>query len=170
MNKIKQEYRIGTGATSTLMIFIVLCLTTLSILSFVSAKADLAMSQRSAGMVIEYYAAAATAQEHIAALDGALKAAREAAADEAGYVESIKEIAVAGARAQSVDQAIRWSLTLETGYGGHLVVEIEATPFQETGDRYRVVRHALVASEEWDNETEIELATPDREEFDEEQE
>ena len=62
----------GMGASSVLMIFVVLCLTTFGILSLVSAQADLRLTRKSQETVSAYYTADARTEALIAALDTAL--------------------------------------------------------------------------------------------------
>lgn len=53
---------IGVGGSSVLAVFVVLCLTTFGVLSLVSARADLRLSQRAAEQVTLYYEADARGQ------------------------------------------------------------------------------------------------------------
>ena len=46
MNKSGGVYRIGTGATSLMMILVILCLTALSVISYASARSELAVARR----------------------------------------------------------------------------------------------------------------------------
>ncbi len=69
MNK-KESIGIGTGSVSILAIFVVLCLTTLSALSLVSANADYKLAKKTADATQEYYAADAQAEEMLAKLVG----------------------------------------------------------------------------------------------------
>lgn len=72
MNKFK--IGIGLGGPSILMIFVVLCLTTLSTLSLVTANGDWALTQKTTEAVTNYYAADGEAEETIAAADASLLA------------------------------------------------------------------------------------------------
>ena len=64
----KSGVGIGIGGISMLAIFVVLCLTTLAVLSVVSARADLALSEKTALSSRQYYAADAEAEEKLASL------------------------------------------------------------------------------------------------------
>lgn len=72
MSKPKTEYRVGVGASSILMILVVLALTALSLLSFSGARHAEVMAKRNVDMVTAYYAATAEAQEKLAVLDSML--------------------------------------------------------------------------------------------------
>lgn len=66
----------GMGASSILMIFVVLALTTFGILSLLSARADLRLTKRAADHTAAYYAADQTVENTLAAIDDALVTAR----------------------------------------------------------------------------------------------
>jgi hypothetical protein len=68
------------GASSILMIFVVLCLTTFGILSYVTANADNKISTKNAETVENYYAATAIAEQKLQKIDEALLSAKENAA------------------------------------------------------------------------------------------
>lgn len=70
--KENHKLNVGTGASSILMIFVVLCLTTFGILSLVSSRADLHLTQANAKSVEEYYYADSKLELELADLDGAL--------------------------------------------------------------------------------------------------
>lgn len=65
----KSEYRMGIGTSSILMIFVVLCLTTLGVLSFASARNNLTLSQKRQTQVESYYAASAEAERILSQID-----------------------------------------------------------------------------------------------------
>ncbi|MDL2237766.1 hypothetical protein LJC56_08065 [Christensenellaceae bacterium OttesenSCG-928-K19] len=64
----KESIGIGTGSVSILAIFVVLCLTTLSALSLVSARADYVLAEKTAQVSKEYYEADAAAEAKLADL------------------------------------------------------------------------------------------------------
>ncbi len=72
---MKRQWGIGVGAASILIIFVLLCLTTFATLSFVSARADLRLSQRAADTTAAYYEADGEACALFCALTGAAKTA-----------------------------------------------------------------------------------------------
>ncbi len=70
--KRKSDIQFGVGGSSILMIFVILCLTTFGILSFVTANADYKISAKNAETVKNYYKAYAEAQTRLQQIDGAL--------------------------------------------------------------------------------------------------
>ncbi|HPJ01643.1 MAG TPA: hypothetical protein PKU80_02250 [Candidatus Limiplasma sp.] len=72
--RIKQEYRLGVGISAMLLIFVMISIVTLGVLSFLSARADKALTDKSVLMVQAYYAASADAQHRLFTLDNDLQA------------------------------------------------------------------------------------------------
>lgn len=142
--KTQQEYRVGVGASSILMIFIVLCLTTLGVLSFASARANLTLTNRRQVKVEGYYEALAKSQGMIADIDNALYVAAQDAdtyEEQVLALESLDEhIAV------SSDLAI--SIRLPVGENQELRIELQANG-PEDAQRYTIVEHYLINIEDW---------------------
>jgi nucleotide-binding universal stress UspA family protein len=79
VNEVKEMDRklkmgVGIGGPSIIMIFVVLCFTTLGALSLMTADADWKLTTKVAASVTDYYAADSKAEELLAAADAALKA------------------------------------------------------------------------------------------------
>jgi hypothetical protein len=77
MNR-KFKMGIGLGGPSIIMIFVVLCMTTLSALSLMTANADWKLSKKAAGSTEEYYAADSKAEEILAECDEAFNSGHPA--------------------------------------------------------------------------------------------
>lgn len=86
------NFQFSVGGASILMIFVVLCLTTFGVLSYVTANADNRISERNAEAVKNYYQANRQAQTKLEEVDGALAAARSDAkqAVEEGTCDGLK--------------------------------------------------------------------------------
>ena len=75
--------RASIGSASLILIFIVLCLATFSILSLGNARREDALSERSAAAVKAYYLADSQAEEFVGMVDRALLSADTKAAAQA---------------------------------------------------------------------------------------
>ena len=95
----------GTGISSILMIIVVLCLTTFGVLSFVSARADLKLTEVNVQTVETYYSAEEKAQRILAQLDTLLQAA-QALPEDAAAQECVQSVGLSGAAAQSAVQQL----------------------------------------------------------------
>lgn len=69
----KNATGLNVGSSSILIIFVLLCLMTFSILSMVSANADYKLSRKVSSRTTAYYDAVSEAQEILAAADKALE-------------------------------------------------------------------------------------------------
>ena len=138
----RQEYRMGVGAASILMIFMVLSLTTLGVLAYASAHADLALTQRRQAQVEAYYAAVAEGQRKIARIDGALLAARE---DLERYEVQVRAL---GDDSIRVSRDMTLSFTIPVGESQQLEIALRAMD-PDNVERYVVTRHCLVNVAEW---------------------
>ena len=85
MKGLKQEYRVGIGASTMLTIFVVLCVTTLALLALSGARGDAALTGRAVEMTTDYYRASDQAQRILARLDAAVKEAAASAADSGAF-------------------------------------------------------------------------------------
>lgn len=79
MIKKKGSFKMGVGISSLLLIFVVLCLTTFAVLSYLTANADHKLTDKTGDTVSAYYAADGAAQQKLADIDDALKERAEAA-------------------------------------------------------------------------------------------
>lgn len=71
MNKTK-NFQINVGSSSILLIFLVVCLVSFSVLSIVSANADKRLSDKVLNRTTAYYQACNSAEESLASIDKTL--------------------------------------------------------------------------------------------------
>ncbi|MFA5657952.1 MAG: hypothetical protein WC900_01565, partial [Oscillospiraceae bacterium] len=62
----KKYHGVGIGSTSIIMIFVVLCLTTFSLLSFSSANSGWKFAERSSDQTVRYFKAQNAANDKLA--------------------------------------------------------------------------------------------------------
>lgn len=72
--KRKLKPGVGIGGPSIIMIFVILCLTTLAALALMTANADWKLMQKTAAAAEQFYAADNEAEEILAEADAALRA------------------------------------------------------------------------------------------------
>lgn len=175
----KTEYRMGTGATSMLMIFIVLCLTTVSILALSTARRDLGMTERNRELVTGYYEGVSQAQQIIMEIDGVLFGMRNQALHEAKglidaeiegggeiadevydamvnsraqeiYLSAIQDIEIDGVELVLLEDG-RLNFIVEMDYDRILDVALTVLPVDD-GYRIEVTRHTLAYIDNWEPE------------------
>lgn len=155
MNRSAPEYRVGIGASSILMIFIVLSLTTLGVLSFASARADLVLTQRRTAQMQAYYGADARAQALLARIDEALLAADadpELRGEQVRALAQLDSAIVVNARGTAV------SFVLPVSETQSLEVKL-ALHDAGAPTRYSIDRYQLIYTGEWEADDTIVLMT-----------
>lgn len=132
-----REYRVGTGASVMLLIFMVVCLSTLGMLSLLSARADLTLSRRGARYAQAYYEAQDAAERRIGEIArdtrGMDAAALAAYAQEKGYACEGTQISF------SVDAQFDRQVNVTLALSGD--------------GRARVIANTLANTGEWDTGT-----------------
>lgn len=157
-DKEPRRSAIGVGTASIVLIFVMLCLLTFSVLSLVSAQANLRLSRKSAERTTDYYAAENAANDVLLALEPIM-------ADCAG-AEDFPAAVLAGAEA-----AVDTDFTLEDGntlcYAVALGEDqalsvrlaLSETPL-ENGKHYRITAWNTVSGYDWDGEQPVKVFQP----------
>ncbi|MDO4546791.1 MAG: hypothetical protein Q4D04_01695 [Clostridia bacterium] len=143
-------FRIGPGAASLMLIVLVLCMSIVGILAFVSAVGDVKLSERSAEMTREYYAADGICSQRLAALDAALLKAEYNAVDDEAY---IREITSSLGDEYHVDGR-EVTLMIDAKYDRHILCRAFIYTLGEGpgGARYGILEHSLTDDMEWEEE------------------
>ena len=115
MSNRKSSVSLGPGASSLILIFVALSMSVLAMLSLMSARNDLRLSERSAEVTEAVYRLEARAEYQRAALNGMLKSAADAARY-AGIAETDEDYLTAVRAYLPLDMAmedriISWSLS-----------------------------------------------------------
>jgi hypothetical protein len=74
--KERVRMSLSVGGPTIIMIFVILCLTTLGTLSLVTANTDLKLTEKTAAYTVAYYSADSLGEEFLAKVDGIIKAGR----------------------------------------------------------------------------------------------
>ncbi len=138
--KSKQEYRFGIGVPSMLMLFMILCLTTLAVLSFASSRADDKLTRRTQDMTLWYYEAAQGGQEKLRDLDAALMEMGTQAADAAAYEKLVADYALLQ-NMEFEEGILTW--TEDAGGGRTLRLSVQVAAYGQAGQRYTLTQHTL---------------------------
>lgn len=161
----KGEFKISTGASSILMIFVVLCLTTFAVLSYVTANADSRMTNKVMENTTAYYVADANAQRIIADIDlqlvNLMKEAELNAADESFRAEAYRALlnsasfrsgtAVPDIHTGSEGIFLDFTVPISEIQQLEVSLRLEEDPFASRV-RYRVVNYQSVVTREWEED------------------
>ncbi len=106
----KRKVAVGPGASSLILIAVVLTLCVLAVLTMISARNDDALSTRSAETATEIYTLSASAEKNLSVLDAVLVRCRKEAGDEAGYLKAVEENLPEGMRME--ENRVSWTETV----------------------------------------------------------
>lgn len=141
MNK-KSSISFGPGASSLILIFVVLAMSVLGMLSLMNSRNDLRLSERSVQVTEAVYALNVQAEEKYVQLQGMLLDLASEAESEEAYRSAIE---------QNVPEDVEWdgnvlSFTVTDGFRA-LRCGVQVNPLEEDA-RCRWVRHSLIAETE----------------------
>ena len=161
--KQKGEFKISTGASSILMIFVVLCLTTFAVLSYVTANADSRLTEKAIETTAAYYSADSKAQTAISAFDAKLAELEEQSSQGSSYVELIKQTQFENdgisAEVQTSNGIYTLHFVVPVSEGQQLEVDLKLeTEPSQAGRRYQITRYQSVVTREWEEDN-LELWT-----------
>ena len=89
--KKKSSISLGPGASSLILIFVVLSLSVLAMLSLLASSNDLRLSRRSVQVIESVYSLQAKAEERRAEIDGILAECAEAAVNQEEYLRAVAQ-------------------------------------------------------------------------------
>ena len=159
---------ISTGTTSIVLIFVLLCMLTFSVLSLVSAQANLRLSRLSAQRTTDYYAAENAANEILIDIEDAAQSAVQAR-----YLSSVNYDSQSPAFAREVLKRMRQPdavsvtedglLSYQVPLGEDQNLQVELRVFPEPGDggrHYEVRVWQAVSRYDWTPDDSLDLALP----------
>ncbi len=144
MNR-QPAYRMGVGASSILMILVVLCLTVLGVLSFSSARASRTLAARRLAQVTRYYAAVAEAERTLCEIDEALLRAPGETDAYRAYVRALPE------RLSSAQVADDLTVSFSVEVSASQQLRVAVRPLGPGAfPRYETALHELVNVAPWE--------------------
>lgn len=156
MNPRRKNF-LSTGTTSIVLIFVLLCLLTFSVLSVVSARADLNLSTKSADRTTEYYEAENEAND-------ILLTVRNSLASHAGSPDFLSEVRSDlegnSGITFSEENAPSYHVPINENQQLFVSLTLSAEP-QENGDYYQIEAWKVENTHEWNNDTSVPVLNSD---------
>jgi len=151
-NEIKQERRfMGMGASSVLIIFVILCLTTFAVLSLMASQSDLRMSGRFRDAEQDYYEAVAKTGESLKELDRILADVRKTIDYDENYYAKLIYAAVSGIEyAEAGDDGLIILLVPIADGERSIQTDIMILP-PENAYRYSIKNQRTVSEKTWED-------------------
>ncbi|MEG1932472.1 MAG: hypothetical protein RR075_05120 [Pygmaiobacter sp.] len=154
-NQKSERTGLSIGASSILVIFVLLCLVTFAVLSLVSARADKLLSDKNKTHVTEYYAAETAAYKELAQIDGVLQDCRAKTDQDDVYTELVcAALAESSAYTPQPQEdgtlLLRGTEVISTRQS--LIVSLEVLPRSEDGKDgyYRVLEWRVQGEGDWE--------------------
>ena len=133
----RQKIAAGPGATSLILIAVLLTLTILAALTMISARNDEALSVRSTETALQIYALSARGEESLAKLDQVLAQARQTGGGEEEYLAAVEENLPEGMRLE--DNQVFWT---EKSEERHLNCGVRILPRSDSR-RFEWTQHSV---------------------------
>ena len=167
MKRKSASFGMGTGTTSLLMIFVLLCLVVFAVLSLVSANAGFKLADRLAQRTAAYYAASQKGQQRLEELDRQLAALYESAREDAAAGEDASYRAVCLSYLSSLDGTLTedpetgdllFSFQEKITEEQHLAVALSIPAQPEAGQPfYQINAWQTKASQAWEPDNSLNL-------------
>ncbi len=153
----------GVGIPSILLIFVIMCLMTFSILSLVTVRADKRLTERNAEKSAEYYHADGISQKMLSYADTIILQALKSTEKETvgkSYTENernnimIKNIkkSVDGKEISFTQSGNEFCLCWSVPVNASQAIEMKISPQYNDESRYKTLSHRLVQTKEWKGE------------------
>ncbi len=159
MNEQKKKPVIGIGTTSIVLIFVMLCMLTFSVLSLATAQADLRLSRKSAQRTTEYYEAENRANDILFTVIDCMNTHlpdRSGEAPEntaAGFYSAIRqELDGKNGITFTDDTHLEYVVSLADEQILCVSLELSYEGFSD-GRHYRIIAWNTDSTHEWNNET-----------------
>ncbi len=146
----KRKIAVGPGASSLILIAVVLTLCVMAVLTMISARNDDGLTSRSTSTAGEVYTLSATGEKRLASLDAILVRCRKDAADEETFLSAVEENLPEGMTLE--EDQVFWKETI-----GQRVLScgVRLLP-AENENRYEWTLHKLMvggdSDDEWEDE------------------
>lgn len=161
MKEKSQKSFFNIGITSIVLIFVLLCLLTFSVLSLVSAKADYNLSLKSAQRTSDYYESENQASVILHTIVSCLK--EQAVSTDAGQFFTGVRASLEGQDSISFQDDRHLSYQVPLGDKQILSVHltISDVPFDD-GNLYQIDSWKTVSNQEWNPDTDLPVLDADR--------
>lgn len=142
------------GITSIVLIFVMLCLLTFSVLSLVSARADLGLSQKSARRTTAYYESSNSAVEILREITACIDSQRGQNNETLYFQNIMDQLDGEDGISFSDQQHLSYSVPLDEEQMLAVSLTLSFTPFED-GNYYRIDTWKTVSTHNWDPDNDL---------------
>lgn len=141
--KEKIRFQAGTGVTSILMVFVVLCLTTFGVLSYATARRDNEMSKKHIENMTSNYSAVSKVEEAIKEIDMRIIEQWDKELSKASNIENIVKGLELGNDIQLTAKSDNIEIIVDIDKNRQYMVDIEVYG-NDNKDRYDITKYSIV--------------------------
>lgn len=160
MNTSKKRSIFSIGATTIVLIFVLLCLLTFSVLSLVSAQANMRMSQKSADHTTAYYAAENTANEILSEVVQCIQKHLNSTNAEEFYTAVRSELEGTHGITFPESKQLTWQVPVNENQSLHVTLALSFEPLSN-GEHYQIISWNTKNTYQWGEDQTIPLPTED---------
>lgn len=147
----KRKAFLSTGTTSIVLIFVLLCLLTFSVLSVISANADYRLSKKNADRTTEYYEAENRANDILLTITRSL----DAHAGQESFLTQVRmDLEGKEGIVFSTDEELSYRVPINENQQLFVSLTLPDSA-QKSGDSYRIDAWKVENTHEWNNDTSV---------------
>ena len=150
----------SVGITSFVLIFVMLCLLTFSVLSLATARADLRLSQRSADRTSAYYDAENRANDILLDIISCLEQYSGAGNETSFYAQVQEELEGREGITFTDEQTLQYAVPLEEEQLLRVSLELSYEAFWN-GSRFRILEWRTESTHQWESDESLPLLDED---------
>lgn len=150
---------ISTGTASIVLIFVLLCLLTFSVLSLVSARANLRLSQKSAQRTTDYYAAENAASDILLSLEGIIDSCLTEDSQRSLLDRVVSQAEMAGLDVSAEDGVLRYAVPLGENQFLEVGLLLSETAYP-SGKYYAITAWNTTSDYDWSDDQPMKLFDP----------
>ena len=160
MNQNNNRSPVSIGISSLILIFVMLCLLTFSVLSLVSARADMRLSQRSADRTAAYYDAENRANDILLSIIGCMEEYAESPDPSVFYQQLQAQLEGQDGISFTDASHLQYEVPLEEEQVLSVSLELSYEPYED-GSHYRILAWNTVSLHEWNADLSLPLLDQD---------
>ena len=160
MNQNNNRSPVSIGISSLILIFVMLCLLTFSVLSLVSARADMRLSQRSADRTTAYYDAENRANDILLSIIGCMEEYTDSPDPSVFYQQLQDQLEGQDGISFTDASHLQYEVPLEEEQVLSVSLELSYEPYED-GSHYRVQAWNTVSLHEWNADLSLPLLDQD---------
>lgn len=154
MKRRRSKSFFNIGITSVVLIFVMLCLLTFAVLSFVSARSDLGLSQKSARRTTAYYKSYNNAVEILKEITACMSSQHDQSNETLYFKNIMEQLDGKNGISFSDERHLSYSVSMDSEQMLTVSLTLYFTPL-ENGNHYRINTWKTVSTHKWTSDNNL---------------